>query len=63
MTPTVILIAVSYFVIRPYKPEMYVLRWMEAFSVLGYFVCLGQSMFRSFLYVYDINDEDSIKLV
>ena len=44
MTPTVILIAVSYFVIRPYKREMYILRWMEAFSILGYFVCLGQSM-------------------
>ena len=63
MTPTVILMAVSYFVIRPYKREMYILRWMEAFSILGYFVCLGQSMFRGFLYVYDINDEGSIKLV
>ena len=49
--------------IRPYKREMYILRWMEAFSILGYFVGLGQSMFRSFLYVYDINDEDSIELV
>ena len=28
MTPTIILIAISYFMIRPYKPEMYVLHWM-----------------------------------
>ena len=63
MTPTVILIAVSYFMISPYKREMYILRWMEAFSILGFFVCLGQTMFRGFLYVYDINDGDSVKLV
>ena len=63
MTPTVILIAISYFMISPYKREMYILRWMEAFSILGFFVCLGQSMFGGFLYVYDINDGDSVKLV
>ena len=63
MTPTVILIAISYFVISPYKREMYVLRWMEAFSILGFFVCLGQGMFRGFLYIHDINDGDSVKLV
>ena len=63
MTPTIILIAISYFMIRPYKPEMYVLHWMEIFSILGYFLCLCQNMFRGFLYVYNINDEDSVKLV
>ena len=63
MTPTVILIAISYFVIRPYKPKMYILHWIEVFSVLGFFLCLCQNMFRGFLYVYNINDEDSIKLV
>ena len=34
MTPTVILIAICYFVIRSYKREMYVLHWMQAFSIL-----------------------------
>ena len=63
MTPTVILIAISYFVIRPYKPKMYILHWIEVFSILGFFLCLCQNVFRGFLYVYSINDEDSIKLV
>ena len=63
MTPTVILIAISYFVIRPYKPEMYVLHWIEIFSILRVFLCLCQNMFRGFLYVYNINDGDSVKLV
>ena len=63
MTPIVILIAVSYHVIKPYKREMYVLHWMEIFSILGIFVSLVHNMFRGFLYVYDIGDEDPVKFV
>ena len=63
MTPIVLLIAISYFVIKPYKPEMYILHWMEVFSILGIFVCLIHNMFRGFLYVYDIKFEDPITFV
>ena len=63
MTPSVILIAISYFLSKPYKPEMYILHWMEVFSILGIFVCLIYNMFRGFLYVYDINDKDPVTFV
>ena len=63
MTPTVIVIAISYFIFKPYKPEMYILHWTEVFSILGIFVCLVHNMFRGFLYVYDINDEDPVTFV
>ena len=55
MTPVIIIITVSYRVYRPYKPEMYVLHWMQIVSNMGFFVCLIHNMFRAFLYVYDIN--------
>ena len=63
MTPIGLLIAISYFVIKPYKPEMYILHWMEVFSIFGIFVCLTHNMFRGFLYVYDIKFEDPITFV
>ena len=63
MIPIVFLIAISYHVIKPYKPEMYILHWIEVFSNLGIFVCLGHNMFRGFLYVYDIDEEDPVKFV
>ena len=63
MTPIVFLITISYHVIKPYKPEMYILHWIEVFSNLGIFVCLGHNMFRGFLYVYDIDEEDPVKFV
>ena len=55
MTPVIIIIGISYYVYRPYKPEMYVLHWIEIISIMGFFVCLTHNMFRGFLYVYDIN--------
>ena len=63
MAPIVLLIAISFFVIKPYKPEMYILHWMEVFSILGIFVCLTHNMFRGFLYLYDIKFEDPITYV
>ena len=36
---------------------------MEIFSILGVFVSLVHNMFRGFLYVYDISEEDPIKFV
>ena len=63
MTPAVIIITLSYLVIKPYKPEMYILHWVEIFSILGVFVSLLHNMFRDFLYVYDINDEDPVNFV
>ena len=59
MTPIVFLITISYHVIKPYKPEMYILHWIEVFSILGIFVCIAHNMFRGILYIYDIDDEDS----
>ena len=63
MTPIIILIAIFYFAYRPYKPEMYILHWMEIVSILGFFVCLIHNMFRGFLYVYDIKYEDHVTLI
>ena len=63
MIPVVILIVISYHVIKPYKPEMYILHWIEIFSILGIFASLIHNMFRGFLYVYDIGDEDPVKFV
>ena len=63
MPPTVVIIDISYLVIKPYKPEMYVLNWMEIFSMMSIFVFLLHNMFRGFLHVYDINDEDPVKFV
>ena len=63
MTPVVIIIAISYHIIKLFKPEMYILYWMEIFSILGIFVSLLHNMFRGFLYVYDINEENPIKFV
>ena len=55
MIPIVILITIYYILYKPYKSEMYILHWMEVFSILGIFVCLFHNMFRGFLYVHDIN--------
>ena len=63
MTPIVILITTYYFLYKPYKSEMYILHWMEVFSILGIFVCLFHNMFRGFLYVYDINYDFSVTIV
>ena len=63
LTPAVTLVIISYFVSKPYKPGMYILHWMEVFSFLGVFVCLINNMFRAVLYVYDINDEDTVTFV
>ena len=63
MTPIVLLIAISYFVIKPYKSEMYILHWMEVISILGIYVCLLNNMFQDYLYVYNINIEDPIAFV
>ena len=60
MTPVIIIIAISYHVYRPYKPEMYVLHWIEIISIMGFFVCLTHNMFRGFLHVYDINYEHPV---
>ena len=63
MTPIVIFIAISYHAIKPYKPQMYILHWIEIFSILGFFVSLLHNMFRGFLYVYDIDDKDPVKML
>ena len=57
MIPVVILFTIYYFLSKPYKSEMYLLHWMEVFSILGIFVCLFHNMFRGILYVYDINND------
>ena len=63
MIPIVILIIIYYFFSKPYKSEMYILHWMEVFSIVGIFVCLFHNMFRGFLYVYDINYEYPVTLI
>ena len=52
-----------YLVIKPYKPEMDILHWMEIFSIMGIFVSLLHNIFRVFLCVYDINGKDPVKFV
>ena len=61
-TPIIILIAVSYCAVKPHKPQMYILHWMEIVSILGFLVSLIQNMFRGFLYVYGINQEYPVTL-
>ena len=63
MTPTIIIIAISYIEYRTYKPQMYILHWMEIVSILAFFFCLIHNMFRGFLYVYDINYEYPVTIV
>ena len=63
LTPIVFLIAICYLVYKPFKPEMFVLHWMEVFSILGIFVCLTHNMFRGVLYVYNINYEYPVTFV
>ena len=63
MTPIIILIAISYSAYRSFKPEMYILHWIEVVSIVGFFVCLIHNMFRGFLYVYDISHEYPITLI
>ena len=58
MIPIVIIIDISYHVIKPYKTEMYILHWIEVSSILGIFACVTHNMFRGFLHVYDIGDEN-----
>ena len=63
MAPIAVLITISYHVIKPDKPEMYILHWMEIFSILDIFVSLIHNIFRGFLYVYDIDGKDPVKFV
>ena len=63
LTPIVLLIAIFYLAYEPFKPEMFILHWMEVFSILGIFVCLTHNMFRGVLYVYDINYEYPVTFV
>ena len=60
MTPTIFAFAVFYNIVQPFKKEQYVLHWIEMVSVLGFAFALINNMFRSFLYVYDISNEDPI---
>ena len=63
MIPVITPIALSYLACRTYKPEMYILHWMEVVSILGYFFCLTHNMMRGFLFVYDISNEYPITLL
>ena len=63
MIPVITLIALSYLAYRPYKPEMYILHWMEVVSILGFFLCLIHNMMRGFLFIYDINIEYPVTLM
>ena len=63
LTPIVFFIGVYYFVVQPYKPEMYILHWMEVFSVLGISVRHTDNVFRGVLNVYEINYEYPVSFV
>ena len=63
MTLIVFIICVSYFTIKPYKPEMYILHWMEVFSVLGILVRFGHNVFLAFLHVYGTNYDNAATIV
>ena len=63
MTPVVVLITISYFAVKPYKPEMYILHWMEVFSILGISARLAHNVFHGVLNVFDINHDDQVTFV
>ena len=63
MTLIVFLIGISYFTINPYKPEMYILHWMEVSSLLGIFVRFGHNVFLGFLRIYGTNYNDAATFV
>ena len=54
MTIVTIIIAVSYHVYRPYKPEMYILHWIEILSIIGFFVRLAPIICSEDFYTFTI---------
>lgn len=58
--PVITLITLSYRAHRPYKPEFYILHWMEVVFTLGFYYCLIQNMKCGCLFINNINDGDRV---
>ena len=58
--PVITLITLSYRAHRPYKPEFYILHWMEVVFTLGFYYCLIQNMKCGCLFINNINDGDTV---
>jgi len=60
VAPLILFFIGVYWVVRPYKKQYVVLHWMEVAGLLGITFTLINNMFRSFLYVFEIPDEEPI---
>ena len=58
--PVILFYIFVYWYIKPYKDQFTILHWMEVIGLLGITFTLVNNMFRSFLYVYDIPDEEPV---
>ncbi|XP_066926850.1 uncharacterized protein [Clytia hemisphaerica] len=59
-TPIILFFIFVYWYVKPYKKQYYILHWMEVIGLLGITFTLVNNMFRSFLYVFDIPDQEPI---
>ena len=60
MRQIILFVIVTYFSLRPFTKGIYIVLWIEVTPVLSFSLALINSMFQSFLYVYDINKETSV---
>jgi len=60
LVPFILFFIGVYWVVKPYKKQYVVLQWMEVASLLGITFTLINNMFHSFLYVFEIPDEEPI---
>lgn len=60
MRRIILFVIVTYLSLRPFTKGIYIVLWIEVTPVLSFSLALVNSMFQSFLYVYDINKETSV---
>lgn len=58
--PSIITFALVYFKVRPFKPEMKLLHWLELVSLLGFCMLVTSNTCRGFLYVFNIPNQNPI---
>ena len=58
--PIILFFIFVYWYVKPYKQQFTILHWMEVIGLLGITFTLVNNMFRSFLYVFDIPDEEPV---
>ena len=60
MRRIILFVIFTYLSLRPFTKGIYIVLWIEVTPVLSFSLALVNSMFQSFLYVYDINKETSV---